>query len=396
MEIFSRLKKILFDEVTEEIPVITKEEKKNEENARARTNKAQEEVKKRDRSDSVIIEKIETPKREKRFEERIDDEPFDMPKLKEEAKKEVKKSTFTFPVFGDEEKDLTSRRREHREESRRPDREERRKQRNEIKLEEEKPVKRDSVGYTNAFDYSYGKYKGDYKASREQAREMLTKTLEQKEEHKAFTPSPIISPVWGVLNENYKKEDIVSKKDEKRAVEPLDLDSVRRKAYGTLEEEIEVSLGRDIEPKVEEEPLDEDEGISIDDLLVDKNGFQDDEEKPTNIDENDEESDADDILPFGHEEDEVLDEIIPVIDEDEEALENDIENDFENIDVEEEPEQKKEQKKEKSVPPISALSDDEDTSENIKEEKTVDKNEPIGEEDLFDLIESIYERKGEE
>ena len=33
----------------------------------------------------------------------LDDEPFDMPKLKEEAKQEVKRSTFTFPVFGDDE-----------------------------------------------------------------------------------------------------------------------------------------------------------------------------------------------------------------------------------------------------------------------------------------------------
>ena len=92
---------------------------------------------------------------------------------------------------------------------------------------------------------------------------------------KTFTPSPIISPVYGILDKNYTKDDIVDKKDglkrekvvkpvEKKnvgktieeaekelekevAVEPVkpvvkeevsivDIDSVRKKAFGELED----------------------------------------------------------------------------------------------------------------------------------------------------------------
>lgn len=355
MKIFNKLKQILFDEVTEEIPVITKNDKQEE-----KVKKTPAEQKKKvleDTDDEVIIEKIETPKREHKVE--IEEDLFDMPKLKEEAKEEVKKSTFTFPVFGDDE--ITSKRRERKEE-RQKERSTRRERENQ---RDEEKQKRDSVGYTNAFDYSYGKYKGDYKSNREQAREVLTRTLEQKEEHKAFTPSPIISPVYGVLNENYKKEDIVTKKENDKPSEVLDLDSVRRKAYGTLEDEIEVSLSKAVEEEQVEDlemagyEENEDEGISIDDLLVDNSDPNDNEvlEAIDSLSENeDEDTPSDDLL----------DDIIPVLDEDKEE--------------------------EKKI-------DDDTTSreENKSKKEKEEKNDESGDdEDLFDLIESIYEGKEEE
>lgn len=60
----------------------------------------------------------------------------------------------------------------------------------------------------------------------------------RNENHK-FTPSPVISPVYGVLDKNYKKEDIVVKNMD---VKSIDVDSVRKKAFGTLEEDIEKTL----------------------------------------------------------------------------------------------------------------------------------------------------------
>jgi len=58
-------------------------------------------------------------------------------------------------------------------------------------------------------------------------------------EKRKFSPSPVISPVYGVLDKNYKKEDIVVRKEEKKVI---DVDSVRKKAFGTLEDDIEKSL----------------------------------------------------------------------------------------------------------------------------------------------------------
>lgn len=58
-----------------------------------------------------------------------------------------------------------------------------------------------------------------------------------------FKPTPIISPVYGVLDKNYHKEDIVSKNDsEYKSVDGLSVDSIREKAYGTLEDELENTL----------------------------------------------------------------------------------------------------------------------------------------------------------
>lgn len=55
---------------------------------------------------------------------------------------------------------------------------------------------------------------------------------------KQFKPSPIISPVYGILDKNYKKDEIVVKKEIRLTSKPtnkkLDIDAVRNKAYGDL------------------------------------------------------------------------------------------------------------------------------------------------------------------
>ncbi len=408
MELFTKLKKILFDEVTTEIPVITKEDKKSEnvktKNVEAVTTKKPKEEK----NEEVVIKKIETPKRERRV-ELLDDEPFDMPKLKEEAKQEVKRSTFTFPVFGDDEEMniVTPKRRERKEDKPRENEKQTTREREKTKTvtNVEATKKKESVGYTNAFDYSYGKYKGDYKSSREQSHEILTKTLGEKDVHKTFTPSPIISPVYGILNENYKKEDIVAKKENKTTIsEPLDLDSVRRKAYGTLEEEIESSLNRQFdEPQEAKRTLyedDDDEGISIDDLLV---GGEDEDDDFENMEES--------VMTIEEAEDDMeLFDKLNEIDEDEEDETEDVSEVKIEPEVKEVPEDdeddgedlleflKSNDTLEKTVPPISSYEKDEEEHDAVemKMEKTEDKDDSGEDEDLFDLIESIYEGKGEE
>ena len=56
-------------------------------------------------------------------------------------------------------------------------------------------------------------------------------------EKKKFRPSPIISPVFGVLNEDYKIEDIKDKKE--NYSDSLDIDSVRKKAFEPMLETLE-------------------------------------------------------------------------------------------------------------------------------------------------------------
>ena len=65
---------------------------------------------------------------------------------------------------------------------------------------------------------------------------------ERKEDRTHFKPSPIISPIYGILDKNYKKEDVVTKKEVRLvssyARENISVEDVRKKAYGTLSDDI--------------------------------------------------------------------------------------------------------------------------------------------------------------
>lgn len=132
------------------------------------------------------------------------------------------------------------------------------------------------------------------------------KVEEKKEEKKIFKPTPIISPVYGVLDKNYHKEDIVSRsenKSEEIDVEPS-IDSIRNKAYGTLEDELENTLFgnnsilfKQVEEKKEEdielEKLDDDvltnltDDISkeLDELLTKKEKYIEEETQKEELNE---------------------------------------------------------------------------------------------------------------
>ena len=81
---------------------------------------------------------------------------------------------------------------------------------------------------------------------------------EYSKEQKVFRPTPIISPIYGVLDKNYKKDEIVQKKEVRitSASRKVDLDTVREKAYGDLASDITASM-MESEPK--EEPIEEKE-----------------------------------------------------------------------------------------------------------------------------------------
>lgn len=66
-------------------------------------------------------------------------------------------------------------------------------------------------------------------------------------EKKKFKPSPIISPVYGILNQDYKAEDIVKKENDSSNI---DIDSVRKKAFESQPEVKEEKVEMIDEPVV--------------------------------------------------------------------------------------------------------------------------------------------------
>ena len=72
------------------------------------------------------------------------------------------------------------------------------------------------------------------------------KKVEKICEKKKFRATPIISPIYGVLDKNYTNGDIeqssINNLEETRHSKSVDFDSVRKKAYGNLTQEIKENL----------------------------------------------------------------------------------------------------------------------------------------------------------
>lgn len=73
------------------------------------------------------------------------------------------------------------------------------------------------------------------------------KPLINDEPKKVFKPSPIISPVYGVLDKNYKKDDIITKKSPRSSYhsENITVDDVRKRAFSTLEDDLKNEILED-------------------------------------------------------------------------------------------------------------------------------------------------------
>lgn len=100
----------------------------------------------------------------------------------------------------------------------------------------------------------------------------------EKEKKPVFKPSPIISPIYGILDKNYKKEEIIPKREVRLTSytrEHMNVDDVRRKAYGNLTDDIVADIDGKNESIVEDNIPEEVD--DRDNLLVD---LSDDDEKP--------------------------------------------------------------------------------------------------------------------
>ena len=87
---------------------------------------------------------------------------------------------------------------------------------------------------------------------------------EYKKEQKIFRPTPIISPIYGILDKNYKKDEIVQKKEVRltsASSKKVDLDSVREKAYGDLASDISASMDDEPVKTPEKKPTNLEESL---------------------------------------------------------------------------------------------------------------------------------------
>ena len=101
-----------------------------------------------------------------------------------------------------------------------------------------------------------------------------------KEEKRVFRPSPIISPVYGILDKGYQKDEYNTKTDGRSSYyssKEVNVDAIRNKAYGGLEADIETTLfgGNRVlfsntekpkETKKQEEPIEKKQSIIKDDF----------------------------------------------------------------------------------------------------------------------------------
>ena len=222
-----------------------------------------------------------------------------------------------------------------------------------LDFEDDIPIRETSVKKENIKSYSDNNrrsfYDDDYDIPRRNKNDYIVKEPERKkeevrdyskylqpkkEEKKIFTPSPVISPVYGVLNQNYTKDDVIVKTD--TGVKTPSLEEVRKKVYNKVEKSA---------PKKEvdefEEPL-----KTLDEILINSNNINNIKEEPL----------ENDLLP-------------------------EIEN--ENIEIEEEV--------------IQEINNDVDLEVTDKFEDVSDNEEDDKlEDDLFNLIDSMYEDKEEE
>ena len=136
------------------------------------------------------------------------------------------------------------------------------------------PAKEEKVIYRN--ETSKEKHPYGIDESNKNLVQDYGRAYEKKEERAGFKPSPIISPIYGVLDKNYKKEDVVQKGKSKinsYSRDSLNVDDVRNKAYGSVQKE-EMHEIKNIENNNKQVVYDDEDD---DNLLVD---LSKDEVKP--------------------------------------------------------------------------------------------------------------------
>ncbi len=169
-------------------------------------------------------------------------EPKDLEPPKEEAKE-----TTVFQSFDEEEFDRIAAINKNRLLERdRKAREEKERQEREQEASRKEAINSSRENYRRYEELRYGKSSTkdttEYHKTSEVQQNIYNKPLASKEEPKKFRPSPVISPVYGVLGENYKKEDILPRASSEGTLPKImDVDNVRKKAFGILEQNMDTN-----------------------------------------------------------------------------------------------------------------------------------------------------------
>ena len=247
------------------------------------------------------------------------------------------------------------------------------------------------------------------KANQDKDRYKIKK--DESESRKPFTPSPVISPVYGILNKNYRKDEIVDKKDgikreklvkdvhhaktvevarkDEYGVYTVDIDSVRKKAFGGLDNlEKNANLDRLRNEEEQETKSNESTLVEIDEIVKDlpkenkKLSVEDElDQNDYNLNTSDsKDNDVVDYSSLSKKEEPLKNEKPKALDELEKTSTLQILDDIE--------------KELNSIKPISNNSDDLDN--NSDEARDPISNSDTLENDLFNLIDSMYEKDGEE
>ena len=103
----------------------------------------------------------------------------------------------------------------------------------------------------------YGKKEVSYTETVHKAPYTYTKTYHEEKETREFKPSPIISPVYGILDKNYRKEEVITKKDTRVTTtkDDFDLDTIRKKAFGSEDKVISDKKTREANEEKEEKTI---------------------------------------------------------------------------------------------------------------------------------------------
>ena len=191
------------------------------------------------------------------------------------------------------------------------------------------------------------------KVVKEEAKPVLYQGSKRKEETKKFKPSPIISPIYGLLDKDGNKvQKDIKKTDKAKYDEEISIDSVRKKAYGILDEELENTMKRLSKKTIEEAEKDMEKEEK--ELSREKEKAKVKEEKPVVISSI---SDSDDDM------------ILPNVN-------------FKEIDVD----------KERTKNPKKELDNQDEKSKVIDD----DDDDDTKEQDLFNLIDSMYQKEGQD
>lgn len=220
MKLLDKLKNALFEEEYVEV-----EEKPKRKPIKKEVKKVQKDIPKQIEEEKPIAKKIVLPERNEvkvTTHEDIEEDEDDF--TSEKTRADEIKQKHRFPMISDNEFDIPEKKFE------------------EPKVDYiEKPVVREELRpYKQEVTQPHSK---PYGIEDSPIKEVEYGAYEKKEERTYFKPSPIISPIYGILDKNYKKEEIIPKREVRLtssyARENLDLDEVRRKAYGAVSTKID-------------------------------------------------------------------------------------------------------------------------------------------------------------